>query len=366
MTRTRPSIRLKGRSVVGIALVCSMAGLAASRASAGSGRDQSTRELADELIARLDSDASFSYTTPADHGRPIEVKRDEIVQVLAGLEHIDATIAPNGIVSTAVGDPSQSQPHAPPPPGDRNVPAGLPPLPGPDDEVYLDGPGLPGGLMPMFYRVTPTSIYSANAQGYLAYTKTDGTRTYCSAYIYGTHIVATAAHCVRKNDIYFSDFTFYRGRDGGSWLQVCDDATAIYAATYTGHGTDFGAVKFNCTFPGTYGSGILPVIAHNCGGGASYPMWNDGYPGGYGAQLWEDYGYVTDAYCDTYTYSHYLYGIGGMSGGPLISADSGYCGGYAQCDVGHHVSHTGDPWVSSIAKKWKVSDIAILVAWRGY
>jgi V8-like Glu-specific endopeptidase len=226
------------------------------------------------------------------------------------------------------------------------------------------------------YRVSPTTAFSANSIGVLRWKDHAGANRICTGFIYGVNVVITAAHCVygsegggpRRWYNTTGGYTFERARNDSYKPQTCN-STALYTNSAwiggdEGAWNDFAAVKFSCTFQGTYGTGIQAIVARPCYINDSPYVWINGYPGDHLNQQWEAYEPLYDGGCTGFVHNgdH----TGGQSGGPIIKACTEY--GWSECSIGSIKGSLSFLWNTfNVDHRWDPGrDIAILIQWRGY
>ena len=377
-----------GRNVLAASLI--LAGSTVTTAAEASDKSPTDPD-AERLADLVDDSMSYEFVTNDGTGRASEpkvVSATGLRESLRGLDKVDVTFYDDGAVVAGIAttppaevdvDPASINPEAVEganrilraieegtfDPAD--VSNGIPP------ELRaeaVDEMGGGSGLAPQIWRVTPTTAFSANATGRLVFTRYDGAIKQCTAYVYGHNIVLTAAHCLKpQGHGWNGSWKFYRGQDGSNGsLQSCTSwswagLSDAWSAGNDGPNSDWGAVRFNCTFPGTYGTGWMPVLATGCPSTPypTYNMWLSGYrEGATATQMWEDYGPFVDTQCNFFYHS--LDAIGGQSGAPIVSTCYEY--GFTLCPRGHH---KGDaPGYDEWAKRWWTGDLALIISWRGY
>lgn len=333
----------------------------------------------EEINAFVEDDASLLYSTPEPDGSAgptITVTAEEIRAHLAAINPTDIYEWPDGSIS--VGAPDSDVEVAPPPSRpnpdhDELRPAIADAI---SDGSFYDGVSLEGavdhsvvsrpaiGPLGETWRVTPTNYFSPNSIGKLTFPG-----GHCTAYVYGTNVVVTAAHCLKPgNGNWVTGVVrFYRGLDGaGNYLQLCEGATYLAVSggwsVHQGPENDWGMVKFSCQFPGTYGSGHMPIVWRPCPPPTRTTyMWLPGYGVSHPNELWEDYDLVAEDDCEWVGYA--LYSEDGLSGAPLIIQCAEF--GHTECARG---VNKGTPplgfgrWGHS----WVQSNMPGLISFRGY
>jgi V8-like Glu-specific endopeptidase len=185
-------------------------------------------------------------------------------------------------------------------------------------------------------RATPTNYYPRNAIGQL----TLGDGTVCSAVLYSSNRVVTAAHCLYNNGWKgFPNWKFRPGRDGSAIPTECGVTGGFILGGYPSNNSiqnDFGGVKLDCNIAGSVGNGYYPQVA------ISSPiqsfvdgLYVVGYPvnaqGQYVVgQQWEDVGRVI--YDTSFLKSINTDQTGGQSGGLWAIPCNAY--GYYYCEIG--------------------------------
>ena len=186
-------------------------------------------------------------------------------------------------------------------------------------------------------RATPTNYYPRNAIGQL----TLGDGTVCSAVLYSSNRVVTAAHCLYNNGWKgFPNWKFRPGRDGGTIPTECGVTGGFILGGYPSNNSiqnDFGGVKLDCNISGSVGNGYYPQVALAIPPAQSFidGLYVVGYPvnaqGQYVVgQQWEDVGRVV--YDNSFLKSTNTDQTGGQSGG-LWAVPCNYYG-YYYCEIG--------------------------------
>ncbi len=104
-------------------------------------------------------------------------------------------------------------------------------------------------------RIDPTTTFPASATVWLTRTDANGTRRWCSGWLYAANMVATAGHCVHggkgRNWVPTHELRIWPGRNGTSAPYGSCTAQQIYSVKgWVEKGQpeyDYGAIKLNCT-----------------------------------------------------------------------------------------------------------------------
>jgi V8-like Glu-specific endopeptidase len=221
-------------------------------------------------------------------------------------------------------------------------------------------------------RATPTTGYPRNAIGYLHLENT-AIESECSGVLYGANTIVTTAHCLYDKDRggwKLTNFFWQRARDGGAPFGTCFLVSAIVYTSWTTNpsiSNDVGAVKLDCSVPGSFGNGYYPLVNINnpsvqVGFASSYVI---GYPGEKSGQQWEGQGQVlVDPGSGPLKYT--IDTSSGQSGGLVAIFCQSY--GWYVCSIGvHSEGFTGSfPFFFdlNLGHKYTAGDIAMLANFR--